>query len=516
MPQINQDVRVWDDGFKDLAEFMNPMIENATKEEPVLWINMIERGDYVLGQGTVKKLNRFHGDVGDQQNLSTWTPIQSGIEAAAMEQGNNPCKYSFYLVDSGTETVEYTGFETYRRTKDICLNNIKFNWEFAQQLTLRTEYLMQVTRSIWENQGREEYINKASKYVLTGASPEAHTFVYDPYALDADGDSVITFDAGLDVGMLNPKVMDHFTRKFSMSCRAAAMSMADGQPLFGFVTDLDDFDDMIERQPNRQEDFRYYNAAEMNVHGFMSLKRYRGNLMIHDIACPRFKFKSSTATTVTLKRISPFVAEDTTIGQRWVVNPEYLNAEYTLSIYFLKDVFKNLIPKTGPGSVPKDYTFGTEPTNFGEFKWVNIPDREENVFMETGFHAAKFQAFVEPGRWYDEAAVLLHRRAPNVDIIRVSPGGDEAADSSTLVHIATTTSYAISATAGEATITLAQPLGCESPALVTVTDDNGATVTAVIAEDHAAPTYTIYFPTNGDRPANADMNDTAVAGITCA
>lgn len=515
--QYSTATEVWEMGFKNLLEHMDPMFEDNTKKTPSLWINMIQRGPYTLGQGLVQKKNRFHGHVGDQHDLTKWEPIQTMVNADGEDSGYNPCRYNAYLIEDGTETLEYTGFQTYRRTTDICLNHVKWIWQFQKQLELKASYLVDVTRSIWENWGREQYINQCSKYVLSRGNPEQYSFTYDPFTPDADGDSVIVIDRDIPVSLINPDAMDYFTNKFTLSCPDAAMGTQNGQPMFTCVLSMEDFDDMIVRDAERRDDWRHYNDATYNVQGFMPLRTYRQNLMVHDLVCPRFQVKSSDATTITLKRVAPMVQESTTIGNKWVVNTDYLKAEYALAIYFLKNSYRTLVPPSGPGSVSPDYRFGASPSLNGEFLWINIPDREENLLGEVGFHFARYQAFAEPLKWFNEGVALLYKRAPQITTIYAEPGGDEQQPVGDLIHIASTSAYAlVSGTDDQATIVLASYLGCESPAEVTVTDDNGATTTAIISKDSNAPEYTLLWPTATDRPAAADMNDTAVAGVTCA
>jgi hypothetical protein len=515
-PNQALDPSVFNRKFADALEFVDQVI--AKREHMIMspWRTLIPRGTYTLGEGLVKKSWKFYPGIGDQRGLAKWRPIQISRIAAGDDPGVNACSTNPYTVRYGLETVNYTGFKTERETEFICINDIRFTWQFKQQLALIMGFLGDISVSVWENYAREQYIKMAvdagNGFVLAGGNPRQYTLAYDPFAEDGGGDKTITIDRGLPVSTLNWGPMRWISRYLGNQAPQAALGQANGRPQFGLVMDLEDFDLMVAMDPQLREDYRYA-APEMNIANYGTVQAFKGFSLMDDPAAPRFRIKSSTATELTLKRIDPLVEEDTQIGKKVSANPDYLNAEYGMIIVLMKDVFQIEIPPAGPSSPGGGTSFGATPGLNGDFRWLNIQDRKENRLNELGQYFARYEAFAKPLTYADDAMVLLYRRCPAI-LSAACAVPATAAAAATLVHVASTTAFVhVAGSSIMADVTLASPIPVEAGAEVTVTNDSAATSAAVVAESSNAPTYRLVWLA-GARPAEADMNDTAVAGVT--
>lgn len=485
--------------FLDALEFVDDVIQRRQHLQTSTWRSMIARQPYVLGEGLVKRAYRFHPGLGDQRGLHRWHAIQISRVASGADPGVDACAYNPYLVDYGFETVEYTGFQTSRRTRHICIRDIRFTWQFKQQLNLVMGFLGDVTNSVHENFAREWYIRTAveagNAFVLSEGSPNSVTFTYDPFSTDDDGDNTLTIARGNDVSMMNWTYMRWFDRFLQVQAPQAAIGNDGGWPLFGLVFDMEDFDRLLERDPDIREDYRHAKAETLIEH-YGKTNRFKAFSLMHDPLAPRFAIKSQDGTNITLRRVDP-KQDDTavTIGNRVGVNTDYLNAEYAMGIIFLKDVFSEQIPPAGPTNPGGGTSFGATPSLNGEFKWVNIPNEETNLLGENGFYFSRFEIFPKPGIYDQEAIVFLYRRVPNTEVLDGDIGGDAASVSPVTISSAT----AVAGSDTLCTIVCASIPDVETPDLVTCDYDGTDINNVVVADSSASPTLVVAFPTAANR-----------------
>jgi len=98
---------------------------------------------------------------------------------------------------------------------------------------------------------------------------------------------------------------------------------------------------------------------------------------------PRYDFVAGAYV-----RRLPYESFSATRGKGWEVSAEYKNAEYTVTTVFLKSVLTILVPK--PRGAIAGMTYNPQTSWTGDFRWVNIPDRECNVDGNIGFFRALY------------------------------------------------------------------------------------------------------------------------------
>ena len=149
---------------------------------------------------------------------------------------------------------------------------------------------------------------------------------------------------------------------------------------------------------------------------------------------PRYKVKETNgAVSTTLERVYPYKHEATTIGTATNIDKDYVYAPYELSVIFLKNVMRGLVPEN-PTAV-SGATFGGA-SNLGTYKWINIPDETTNLLGETGFMFARYNCAPEPLEQVDNAVTLLHRRHQAIPIVKPSEGANQTADNTPLMGLA--------------------------------------------------------------------------------
>lgn len=510
--------------FLDLTEHVDEYIAVQELNRNSPWLALTPVGPYQLGEGLVKQAHSFFPGLPDQRGLQTWRPLVISSPAANGNPAVDACDMNPYVVKHGFRTVEYSGFTTERMTKPFCIKDIRFMWQFEQQVTLIMSFLGDTTLGVWENYNREMYIKFAvdagNAYVMAGGLPSQYTFSYDPYSVDADGDNVLTLsrEAFNRLSLLDPKPLTWFRRKLEFMAKSGAIGNDSGQPVYGFVGDLDDIDDMIAKNDDYRERYLYAEPSLL-VQGYGKVRKIPGYALMGDMQTPRFAVKTITATVVTLRRIEPMleVEDDTvTAGTAFKVNPEYLASEISMFCILVRNVMRRETPPAGPAAPGGGTYFGTVPGLMGEPAWINNKDNDKNLLGLTGFYLMVYEAFAKPLQHATQAIVGLYKRCPSFKIINCETNTDAAASSSTLVHIASTSAYTVDADNDNlATIVLTQPLDAEIGAEVTVVNDSDVEVSAIIADSSKAPTYVLAFA-DGERPAAADMDDVDHAGVKVA
>ena len=493
--------------FVDALEFLDPVIQDRTQESMRLYIDKIKRGPFQLGQGIVKNKFRFYSNLDDQHGLTSWRSIQLSRAASDDDPGFNGCTYDPKLINHGFEKLEWSGHETSRRTEDICLKDIKYKWQFNQQLNLMFGFLADITLQVWEQFAREIYLKYAADegqiYVLGQGSPDGAPLsaTYNPFT-----SSDVTIP-NADVGTMNWDFLTWWQQHFSLQVPKGAMGMKNGQRTYGLVVHPFDVQKMIDSDSALREDYHYY-SSQVLIDGMGSVSWYRHWAIIPDNQAPRYEVKTVGASTLVLRRIAPFTTQAITTGVRQVVNPDYLNATYGMGVIFLDKVFQMRVPPAGPVAPGGKTQFGAQPNLMGEFNFLNIQDRETNLLKEIGFFFGRYEAFDEPLEYSNEAVAFIYKRCPGVALQLCEPcdGGTAGAKTITaaervVLDDETATLYT------QVKVTLSACLDCEAPAAITVNYDGegSADVTGIIVSDADAPTYIVGFATAANYVASGTI-----------
>ena len=494
-----------------ITENFDPVIQKKLNKFRSIYRDLQPTGPFKLGEGYVRKVHTFYPGLDDQAALLKWS-AESTYRAPGTngqtDPGFDPCKYTAYMLGYGFKTETYSGWKTTRRSPNYCIKDFMYEWQFAQQLQMILESFGDVALQIWENFGREMYMNYANKFVATAEATPSTLFTYDPFT-----STQLTVPKNTVISTLTPKHLDMLYQLLALQCKDGALAIESDMPYYGLVLHPYDWDDMIRRDAALREDYRFANP-DLLVDGIGKLTRFRGFAMNFDLLAPRFKLASQDANgDMVFERVLPFKEEATTQGSRWNADQDYLKAEYTLVNIILKDVYEKQVPPVTPGRIA-GATFGTTPNNDGELKWINIPDVENNILQEKGFFFSRFTAFSKPLVNNEYAISMLVKRCPQTPAVLCEPCADATAGAKTVTAaVAIDPTGSLSYYQVEVTISDANGLTCEGTKSITVTYVDGTAVTALIADDSEAPTkYTLTFAS----AANWVALHGGISTVTCA
>jgi hypothetical protein len=511
MPKVALTKEIFHRTMINALEFMEPTILDVSLHQRSLWFDLIPRGTYPLGEGLVRKQHRFHGDIVDQAGLTTWQSIQTGREPGDPGGSFDACAPEAELISFAMETVSFTGVEAGKRTENVCIRDLRFHWEFRQQLGLIFGFLGEVTHSVWENHNRERYMkfcgDEGQLFVLAQGGPDNEPFqpvsgtvgdpIYDPFS---QTDIVVRRD--IDVGRLDWSFMTWWHQQLALQAPMGAMNGMSDDPVFGLCLHPADMQDMLLRDDDLREDYRHMDPMVL-IENYGKVRMFKGFAIMNDKLAPRFRLKAGgvTSTTLKLERVLPYVTTPTTINSKHIVNSEYLNADFAMGIIKLMDVYEILVPPT-ISAPAAGLQFGVVPGHMGEFAWINYPS-DNNILQEKGYYYARFEAFARPLRNSQYAVAFIYRRCPQT----VAKLCDACETTSSAWQTITSAVPLPDTDEGESAtshtrvrVTVGTCLSCEPPAEVEVDYDgnNASDKTAVLFAAGREPVYDIAFDVAAD------------------
>jgi len=340
---------------------------------------------------------------------------------------------------------------------DIGLNDLMFPVRRREQLSNMMSVLSEATNYIWQERYRDEYIRLAGNKLIartvgTGSSAVTSLVSSGSGSTKAEGlvlsgsgaGTILNGGSGTAAARLNTLLgtttgaassgvfagavttvgstatgttignLDYTQLKklyLSMIRDGAstnAMGRENGAPVFLLVTSAETSENLVWQYTRNGSttpaDLRYAKPSELLAP--LGIERsFFGFFHAVDMHLPRFTFSDSLGFV----RVYPYIrSTSATKGYRWDVNPAYETAPYEASILYHKDVCSYLVPKA-PSVTPAGADFDA-PSYRGDFKWVNIKDRQTNPDGLVGYYRAVFGTGTKPVQPYF-GYVIIHKRA---------------------------------------------------------------------------------------------------------
>jgi len=269
-----------------------------------------------------------------------------------------------------------------KETEDFCIEDLRSAFSLSKVLQNYTNGLSDVTRKVWENRNRNEYV-RLSTHKVSERSP-----------LNLD---TTTFDASSPPTsrLTNGTLEQIYNRLLGEGAGGSSIGMSGtNTPVFSLFTDNGTHRDLMRQDSALRTDFQFaYMGSGAQSPLVMPLGTggaYDGYMHIVDYMQPRWDIQGGVYVRVPRYK----AAEATTKGFKRELNPAYDYAPYADHIIHVPSVYTRRIPK--PISTPGG-RFRFDPVNYmGEFKWMNILDRVCNPDGTIGFFRAIFSSGSEP------------------------------------------------------------------------------------------------------------------------
>lgn len=355
------------------ADLIGPDIYSKTIDSS-LWLKMVDQEAWPDGMGEEIKVLTFERTLA--ADTDTWSQVQANAGA-----GNN-------CVPSATQIEYAQRFRSFNLTQKavesppICVNDVRFGFQFREQLRHMYDILTQNVAYIWKRRYRSEYVRLAEHKLVAALNGNT---LYE----GSTSFPVQTPVSALTQGILNMIRM----RLLRDGAGSAAAGRENGSFVFTLVTSAESSDNIIRQNA---DDFRYTTARVNELYAPLGVERsYRGFYHVIDDFPRRFDIVSGAWVEIP-PYIDAYTAGEAPVekGNHYILNPDYETAPYEESIIFVKDVMKSLVPSviTSPGG-----NVSYEPQNYrGDFKFLNIRDRVENPDGSWGYFRGVLQSGSKP------------------------------------------------------------------------------------------------------------------------
>jgi len=325
---------------------------------------------------------------------------------------------------------------------DIALEDLRFAVKRKEQLSNIMDVLSESTSLVWQDRYRQLYTEQVAaegNLVIPSAStigilPITSTGVnsYSTGTTSLINDvlgvygSVTTGTGNANSGAFNANVLPQsqltqgilkrlYMKLIRDGAGTQAMGRENGAPVFMLICGAETSENLIRLNADIRQDYRYAKPNELLTP--LGIERsYGGFYHSIDPYPPRFNVVSSSPNK--LIRVFPFRREllaGSGRGVAYNINPTYETASYEVSYIFHQDVMRSVVPS--PIAVGNKMGFNAQ--NYrGEFKWVNILDRQFNPDGNVGYFRGVLASGARPV-FPQYGYVVLHTR-PTISLDYVS------------------------------------------------------------------------------------------------
>lgn len=342
------------------------------------YINSLPKEQWLDGQGYQYQYPVYERALPSSQ--VTWEAMAT-LNETPNSQNNLPdtgaCSLTGQKIDSFPITLRsVTLKKAALNSPDICLDDLRFQWQIMDQIKNVTRVLSENSKHVWANAYQDEYIEACgNKMIATTDLPTA----------DAWDDVKVAPTSKLTWGVLEyiHELLDYAGGSLNPTTRDA-----DGTPVYAVVGDRYVFSDLKRQDSNTRDDF-HYGAPEQMLNGPSLKGIYRGFQFNTVQFAPRYDLVDGEwVRRYPYDPADPTSYLNATRGKKFEVGNLYKNAAFTDTVIFLKDVMNILVPRPS-GSYGK-MTYNPSTSWAGEFNWRNIPDRTCNIDGNKGFFRALF------------------------------------------------------------------------------------------------------------------------------
>ncbi len=356
------------------------------------WIAMTPRDDWPDQMGLVQT-NMLFERMLPADDAEVWADV-------AVSDGNtNNCLPPTEIIKWGQTLRTWRLQKIAKETEEFCIEDLRSAFQLAKVLGNFTNGLRTVTRWVWENRNRNEWIALAGHKVTELGQAN--------FNIDAT-----TFDA--TTPPTSRLTWGTLERVYANLAREGVFGVGfngRGAPVMALLTDENTERDLIRQDPDLRSDFRYSFMGTGTDNPLLSPffatgYSYNGFKVMADLFPQRFEIVNNAYV-----RVQPYkTAAATTSGYKRDLNPAYVNATYQVSVVHVPEVYTQRIPApiSSPGG---DFRF--EPVNYmGDFRWVmDAPGSKCNPDGTIGRFRAVFASASEPVH-PEYGYAIMHKNCP--------------------------------------------------------------------------------------------------------
>jgi hypothetical protein len=363
-------------------QFDKQILAKFYMENP--YATLFPRMEYDYSEGQIPQV------ITSTYELPTEFPIGTAMGSISLNSGTgNSCLVEPTVVKNGNTVRNYALQTKAFQTPVICLTDLQFSYQAAQQISNLQNGLTQYSTRFWTMWYQAQVIGLLDTKVSTLANCITDEVTSQDYDFDIVGLSLPTVEA--EWCHLQP-LYDRLAR---LGGEQYAVGMAGGMPAYslnlgpGYKRKLFQADSLVRETVNWGDAFQNFTARGINtaIYGFIP------NVDLFPV-----RYDGS------LRYIPPFVNVDATTGRKYTLNPAYKtvanggSAVYEVITVTARDVFE---ARVAPGSPSAFGKASFNPQNYaGEVQWINNPDMCNNQLGNLGFY--RFDIRVAPKPLFPE------------------------------------------------------------------------------------------------------------------
>ena len=351
------------------------------------WLKLVKQDTWPDEMGTDISVLTYSRSLPESADARlTWNSVGFNSNSSGGTCVPSATQVKFY-----NKLVSYNLKQTAIESPPICVNDLRFSFRRKDQLSNIFRILTENTSWAWQTRYRDEYLRLSNNKILANASMTSAT---------------ANFPAAEPTSKLVQGILEKIRmRLIRDGAGNDPLGRENGTPVFGLVCSSETSFDLIRNIAADREDYRYSTKANDLLAPLGVERTYKGFYHLIDDFMPRYAYSGGTYT-----EIPPYVKATAGGVTEWIVNPAYELAQYEVSIVFHKDVFHSVIPApiTSPGG-----STAFDPVSYrGEFKWLNIRDKNENPDGTIGYFRGILSAGSKPIRpeW---GYAIMHTRCGN-------------------------------------------------------------------------------------------------------
>jgi len=312
---------------------------------------------------------------------------EAWADVAPSDGTSNNCLPPVEIIKWGQSARNWSLQKIAKETEEFCIEDLRSAFQLAKTLQNYTNGLTTVTRWVWENRNRNEYIRLAAHKITeaAGGNYDINASAFDPAKPPT---------SRLTWGTLK-QIRSLLVREDAGDSAVGINS--GGGSVYGLMTDENTQDLLIHDDPEARNDFRFAwqgagaNSPLIKAPFMLDGFSYNGFKFMTDFFPARYEIVNGAYV-----RVQPFKdAQAATSGFKRELNPAYIYATYQDTVVHVPTVFTQRIPKpiTNPGG-----KFRFNPVNYmGDFKWImEAPGSKCNPDGTIGRFRAVFASASEP------------------------------------------------------------------------------------------------------------------------
>ena len=362
--------------------------------------------DVAVNQATAGAFGTTSKVLGEQNIEDAATDFQGGRGAAGATNRS--------YVKFSKKMKQYNLKKASIESPNVGLDDLRFAAQRQSQLSAIMDLMAESTRYTWENRYRDEFDRlsanvvpclSASTKILTSIDADTDATADDlfegknvadlDFATSGASNTDVTPTANISNAVLD-KIYYSLIRKGAGN---NAYGRENGRPVFALVCSSE-ASYQLQTEAGFRDDVRYNAAKVSDLIAPLGIeKSFRGFYHLVDDLAPRFSISGSTTT-----RVDPY----TISGGITTVNGTYDDADYEVAYVLHPEVMESQIPNpfTGGNGISFDATQYT-----GDFKWLNIPDRNSNPDGSIGFFRGVLASASKPIKTDFGYAIIFKRNS---------------------------------------------------------------------------------------------------------